>query len=355
MTQKKSVLVAASGGVDSSFALFKLQQQGYHVHAVHLRLVPSKFFSQQKSNPQLEGLQKVCEKLKIPLHIENHSEFFFEKIIQPFVQEYKNGFTPNPCTLCNRQIKWTAFKEIADRYGLQKIATGHYSKVIYNNQSGRYELFRDPNHPKDQTYMLWRLNQDDLKRSIFPLQGHPKEEIVSMMASSGLDYEVPQESQDICFIPDDNYVDFFLQNQLLEEKQGDIVDQSGKKLGEHYGYWKYTIGQRRGLGIAHPFPLYVTRINAKENLVIVGPREKLDQRVIQAKDCNFIKYKELPDKLKVVVKSRYHQQDRYGYARQIEGNRIQVDLEEPITAVAPGQSLVLYEDNSLVAGGVIYT
>jgi tRNA-specific 2-thiouridylase len=345
MDPASHVLIAVSGGVDSTAAMLLLLRQGYRVTALHMLL-------QDQSGLAEEGLPRICRKLEVPLVIADYHQAFRQTIIDNFARQYLSGRTPNPCTQCNKEIKWHFLTEKARELQADYIATGHYATIRYNSTLQRHEILRRPDQAKDQSYMLWRLDQGDLARTLFPLGDKRKSDIISLVQQSGLMHSPPPESQDICFVPEGNYKKFLTKNNYVREQKGNILDAEGKIIGEHSGIWNYTIGQRRGLGIAAPEPLYVTEIRPQSNEIVVGQRQNLFVDSLQISGVNYIKYPKLDHKLKVSAKTRYRQNDTEAWLIPTESG-VRVDFVEPVSAVTPGQSFVAYEQNSLVLGGII--
>lgn len=345
MAPSPHVIVAVSGGVDSTATMFLLRQQGYRVTALHMLL-------QDQNTSQEETLSQICQKLDIPLVIADYHSIFRQTIIENFARQYLTGRTPNPCTQCNKEIKWRFLTEKAQELGADYIATGHYATTRFNSELQRYEILHLPDQAKDQSYMLWRLSQDDLARTIFPLGDKQKSDMVRLVQQNGLMENPPQESQDICFVLDGDYKKFLKENNYAREQKGNIIDKHGHKIGEHNGIWNYTIGQRRGLGIAASEPLYVTEIRPNNNEIVAAPRQDLFVQSIHISQVNYIKYPKLEGELLVRAKTRYRQEDNE--ARLIpDTDGVRVDFVEPVSAVTPGQSLVAYEKNSIVLGGII--
>jgi tRNA-specific 2-thiouridylase len=356
----KKIAVALSGGVDSSFALLKLKEEGHEVTGFTLKThcfaddaAKKNIYKACTSLESVALISNLCEKMDIPYHIIQAEDIFGEAVIKNFISTYIDGKTPNPCVLCNKHVKWGFLRNKIREYGLEYLATGHYAKIFHNPQSDRYELIRDAGNIKDQTYMLWQLSQDELKHTFFPLQNFKKEEVRSLMQKYSLEISQKSDSQGICFVENRDYAAFIQSHAQMQQKTGEILDFEGKNLGTHQGYWNFTIGQRRGLGIAAAQPLYVLEILPVENRVIVGPWEKLFKNVVFANQVNFVKYPSLDKPLPVIAKVRYSQRDSAGILEQLDTDTIKVTFTDPKAEIAPGQSLVAYENDSLVAGGII--
>lgn len=360
MSNKGKVLVAMSGGLDSSVVALMLHREGYEVIGVTMKTWD---YATAGGNTRTTGccsLDDINDARQLAVDhgfphiiIDIRSEFG-DHIIDNFVDEYIAGRTPNPCVLCNTHIKWDALLRRADQLGCQFIATGHYAQVRLEN--GRYIIHKGLDESKDQSYVLWGLSQKNLARTIFPLGRYHKTEIRQMALDSG--YEAiarKSESYEICFIPDNDYRGFLKRKVPgLEERVagGQFVDSAGKVLGTHKGYPFYTIGQRKGLEIALGEPMYVTAILPDINTVVLGTEKELLKTEMTVRDVNFIKYPEIDGEMEVMVKVRYKHAGSKAWIKQ-DGNRVTARFLEEVSAIAPGQSAVFYEGNDVVAGGFI--
>lgn len=358
--KNKKVLVAMSGGIDSSMSALLLKKAGYDLVGITMKTwdyESSKVNGKETGCCSLDSINDariVAVKLGFPHYVLDIREEFTDKIINNFVEEYLAGRTPNPCVLCNTHIKWDALLKRADMIGCDYIATGHYAKIRLEN--GRYVLSRGRDTNKDQTYVLWGLTQDVLARTIFPLSTYTKQEVREMAKKEGFDYLVKKsESYDICFIPDNDYRKF-LNNRIpeLPEKigEGNFI-YHGQIVGKHKGYPYYTIGQRKGLEVALGHPIYVKKIIPEKNEIILGDKEELAQQIIKVRNYNIIKYDRLPDNFQAVVKIRYKDPGKLATLQVIDKDYIEIVFHEPVYAVAPGQSAVFYEGDDLVGGGFI--
>ncbi len=355
--------MAMSGGVDSSAAAVKLLQQGYNVIGVTMKLwdyenvkpeeIPEKGCC---SLSAAQDAESVCRKFGIPFHYFDFSPKFRRNVINNFIHEYKEGKTPNPCIICNAKIKWEALLEKTAELGAHYMATGHYAGVRFNAQSGRYELFKSKDSAKDQSYALWGLTQESLSRTLFPLTDMSKPQVRQLAAENGIITAHKPESQEICFIPDNNYHRFLKENIKNLEKTvagGPIKDLDGNILGKHKGYPFYTIGQRRGLGMGFGKPVYVVKIDALTNTVYIGDKKDLLAKGLKATGLNLIKYAKLEEPLAATVKIRYNDQGRSGTVIQKDEKNFEVIFDEPAEAVTPGQSVVFYVGDEVIGGGII--
>jgi tRNA-specific 2-thiouridylase len=358
--KNKKVLVAMSGGIDSSISALLLKKQGYDLIGITMKTwdyESSKVNGKETGCCSLDSINDarvVAVKLGFPHYVLDIREEFTETIINNFVEEYLLGRTPNPCVLCNTHIKWDALLKRADMLGCDYIATGHYSKIRY--ESGRYIISKGLDVQKDQTYVLWGLTQDVLARTIFPLSEYTKVQVREIAVKEGFDYLAKKsESYDICFIPDNDY------RKFLMNKVPDAIEKIGegnfiyhnKIVGKHKGYPFYTIGQRKGLEVALGNPVYVKEIIPERNEVILADKEELAQQIIKVRDYNLIKYEKLPDNFQALVKIRYKDPGKMATIHTLNDKHLEIVFHEPVYAVAPGQSAVFYEGGDLVGGGFI--
>ncbi len=361
--QKPLVAVAMSGGVDSSVTAALLLERGYRVVGLTMKLwdyerVGGNVHRESSccSLDDIEDARAVAHQLGIPHYVVDIQEEFARTVIRNFEEEYLRGRTPNPCVLCNLHAKWRVLLRKALSIGAEYFATGHYARVIYDADSRRYLLLRATDRSKDQSYALWALRQDQLRYTILPLGELSKHEVRATAQRLGLRIARKAESQEICFIPDNDY------RRYLQERfgpgvlrEGEIVDTSGRVLGKHSGYPGFTIGQRRGLGIAVGKPMYVVDIRPELNQVVVGEREELFSRGLVAELVNWIAVERLEDPMQVWVKIRYRDRGSWATIRPHEDDprRVVVQFEEPQPAVTPGQSVVFYDEDVVVGGGII--
>jgi len=358
--QKERVLLAMSGGLDSSVAAILLLEQGYDL--VGVTMVVWDYESAGGVAPEsgccnLEAIndaRKVAVNLGFPHYVLDLKEKFEEKIISNFISEYLAARTPNPCVLCNKLMKWSDLLQKADELDCQYIATGHYARIVFEN--GRYFLRKGLDSNKDQSYVLWALSQEHLSRTLLPLGTYEKSKIREIAVQHKLEKIAKKsESYEICFIPDDDYRGFLKRHTRgLEEKVegGNFVDTEGKILGKHHGYPFYTIGQRKGLGIALGHPLYVARIDAEKNLVVLAEREKLLTNELYADRINLMKYADFETMEHILCRIRYRDKGMMATVTKA-GDELHVVFHEPVAAVTPGQSVVLYQDEDVIGGGFI--
>lgn len=356
----KKVLIAMSGGIDSTVAAMLLQEQGYELVGVTYRTFDSisqGCMEKEKGCCSVDSLfeaKRMAQALGFEHHILDIRKEFRDSVIQNFIDEYLQGRTPNPCVICNSVIKWGRLLQTADEMGCSHIATGHYARI--GRENNRYFLRKGADEAKDQTYFLWMLTQDNLARTLFPLGNLTKPEVRKIAFEHGHEkLSQKSESQEICFIPDNNYRTF-LREQVEHYDDiygpGNFVDTTGKILGQHKGFPNYTIGQRKGLGIALGQPMFVVAINARENKVVLGSKEELQGHTCYISRINRMKYAHIPDGLKVTAKIRYRNQ---GWPASLfeEGEHIRVVFQQPVDSITPGQSAVFYEDTDVIGGGII--
>lgn len=353
---KKRVAVAMSGGVDSSVAAALLLEQGYEVIGITMDLGHNDSDDSGGccSLAAVHDARRVAAKLNIPFYVMNLRNEFNEKVIQYFTEEYLQGRTPNPCIACNRYIKFDAFLARAEELDVGYIATGHYVKIKYDQEEKRYMLYRADDMSKDQSYVLFRLTQQQLSQTIFPLGAYEKTQIRQKAAELGLAVADKPESQEICFVPDDNYKNF-LQDRVSpgKIKPGPFLNTKGEVVGTHQGIAYYTVGQRKGLGLALGYPVYVVSIDPEKNAVIIGENEEVFQRELWAKDNNFIAVEELTEPIEVEAKIRYNANPAPACIYPGENGYVRVCFTEKQRAITPGQAVVYYQGDLVIGGGTI--
>jgi len=353
------VVVAMSGGVDSSVAAVLLAEAGYEAIGATMQIWPAGLPGSQAENgccslAAVEDARRVAAALGIPYYVLSLQESFTTEVIKPFARAYLRGVTPNPCLACNSRVKFGALLDKARALGATRLATGHYARSGFDPIRGRYLLRRGVDQGKDQSYALYGLSQEQLAASLFPLGGLRKEEVRALARRRKLPVAEKEESQEICFIPDHDYAGFLCAYHGRPLSPGTIVDRAGRVLGAHQGVARYTVGQRRGLGIAAPEPLYVVEIRPDSNEVIVGPEDDLYTAELAAEDVNWIALAPpLPESIEVEAKIRYSATPAAAVVHPREGNRAAVHFARPQRAVAPGQAVVFYQGDEVVGGGTI--
>lgn len=362
MSVKKRIVVAMSGGVDSSVAAAMLATEGHEVIGITIKTYAYEDVGGNNGNESsccsLDGIndaRAVAAQFGFPHYVLDFSEPFADAVIEDFVAEYMRGRTPNPCVICNRKIKWEELIRKADALGADYVATGHYAGLRRIPETGRYVVSRGRDSGKDQSYALWALTQESLARTLFPLGAYTKPEVRALGTRLGLAVAGKGESFEICFIPDNNY-ERFLKERIpgLEQKvAGGEIIRDGRVVGQHRGFPFYTIGQRRGIGVAVGEPIYVTGIDPGNNRVEIGNEKTLYRSGLIARDLNMMKYERCPSGLRVNVRIRYKDEGGVGSAEQLPEGKLRVVFDEPRRAITPGQSAVLYEGDDLVGGGVI--
>ena len=345
----KSVIVGMSGGVDSSASAALLKSQGYEVVGVTLKLWESEQTDGCCSFSAAEDAKRVADALGIKHHVFDFQKEFKQSVVDYFIGEYKAGRTPNPCVMCNKHIKFALLLQKADELGIDYIATGHYAKI--EEKDGRFLLMRPEDRKKDQTYFLYNMTQEQLARTLFPLYGVTKDDTRQIAEESGLDVHSKKDSQDICFIPDGDYVKF-ITGYSGAMPEGNFVDAEGKVLGRHKGIMNYTIGQRKGLGIALNRPMYVTGINPAENTVVLGENGSQLKSELYAHSVNLIAFDGIDKPFECTAKIRYNAPDVPCKVYPDERG-FRVVFDTPQKSVTPGQMVVLYDDNTVIGGGII--
>ena len=347
----KKVLLGMSGGVDSSVSAVLLKKQGYEVVGTTLELFAGS--SCCNINTYLDA-KKVCKEIGIPHFTFDYKEDFKKYVIDDFINCYSNCKTPNPCIECNKYLKFGLLYDKAKEFGCDYIASGHYAKTEYSEKYGKWVLKKSNAGKKDQSYVLWSIPKELLEHIIFPLGNfESKDEIRKIAKEHNLKVASKPDSEDICFIPDGNYKKFLENNSNIKPKEGNIVNIDGNVLGKHTGLYNYTIGQRKGLGISNPVPLFVLGFNKEKNEVIVGEEDKLYKKELVVNDINLLLFDKINNWLEVDVKTRYSSKFAKAKIKQKDNNTIEVIFEEAQRAITPGQSAVFYLDDIVVGGGKI--
>jgi len=343
----KRVLVAMSGGVDSSVAALLLKEQGYEVVGVHMKL--------WDYADTTDDCRMVCDAIDAPLYVLDMPVQFKEKVIDNFVSEYKAGRTPNPCVKCNSEVRWPTFLRKAMEIGCDYIATGHYA-FVERSANGRFLIRKGIDETRDQSYVLWGLTQEALSKTLMPLGSLRKSEVRQIARKYNLRTADRKESREICFVADDDYRRFVREWEAkrgVQPTQGDIVLEDGTVVGKHNGTAFYTIGQRRGLGIAHPTPLYVQRIDVENNRVIVGENDALFKSELIAEDMNWVSMEPTDKPFEAHVKIRYLHPPAPATVTCLTDTSVQVIFKEKQRAITPGQSVVFYDGDIVLGGGII--
>lgn len=367
--KNRTVAVAMSGGVDSSTVAALLKDDGYELIGLTLQLWNQRRLSGKEGMPeQVQGrccslddvydARRVAESLGIPYYVVNQQERFEKDVVRPFVSEYLSGRTPIPCSLCNNHLKFDQLLVTARQIGADRIATGHYARNEFDSERNRWILKRPLDHAKDQTYFLFGLTQEQLSRTLFPLGTYTKPQVRDLAREHGLALAEKPDSQEICFIPGGDYkkfIDAYLEEQeeTLPNTAGQMVSTSGEVLGSHDGIHNFTIGQRKGLGLSSPTPLYVIQIDSSSHEVTVGGEPELLSAELLAKGLNWISIPQLQGSMRVTVKIRHRHEPAAATISMVDEETVRAVFDEPQRAVTPGQSAVFYSGDEVVGGGWI--
>jgi len=340
-----------SGGVDSSVAAAILKEAGYEVIGATMKVWPKELCGQEKekaccSLKDIEDARKVSRVLGIRHYVLNLEMDFRKYVIEYFADEYLSARTPNPCIVCNEKIKFGSLLKKAENLECNFIATGHYARI---DRNGSYRLMEARDKAKDQSYVLFCLKKSRLKKILLPIGELNKNDVRSKAKELGLCVYDKPDSQEICFVPDNNYPDFIKKYRNIKTRKGDIINKSGKTLGHHMGFWNFTIGQRRGLGIAAKNPLYVIEIRPEDNVIVAGESDSVKGRRFLAKNVNWL-IRDIKKETELKVKIRYNHKKSLASIKDLGGNKVEVEFKEPQNAITPGQAAVFY-DGEYVAGG----
>jgi tRNA-uridine 2-sulfurtransferase len=355
--RKTRVIVGMSGGVDSSAAAALLLEQGYEVVGITLKLWPQDCVSRAEDKccgPQaVMDARAVCHKLGIPYYLIDEADAFQKQVIAYFAEEYKAGRTPNPCVMCNEKLKFGALLDRARQLGAQCVATGHFARLEKSADGRRTLLKKGRDARKDQSYFLFSLRQNQLERALFPLGEKTKQDTREVARACQLKTADKQESMEICFVPDKDYGKFLSASKLVQRHRGDIIDTRGQVLGQHDGIEFFTIGQRKGLGISSPKPLYVLELDAARNRVVVGDDSALERERFEVERCNWIAFDSPPEEMEVSAKIRYNHPGTPATVRPRPDGGAAVTLHQSQRAITPGQACVFYDGDVVVGGGWI--
>jgi tRNA-uridine 2-sulfurtransferase len=358
-----------SGGVDSSTVAAMLRAEGHNVIGLTMQLWNQRRMAGHAGMPEtvtgrccslddVYDARRVAEHIGIPYYVVNHEERFERDVVRPFVAEYLSGRTPIPCSLCNNHLKFDQLLVVAQQIGADSVATGHYARVEYDEARGRWLLKRPADRSKDQTYFLFGLTQEQLSRTLFPLGGMTKPEVREVARTHGLALAEKPDSQEICFVPGGDYkqfIDAYLaeSGEALPDTAGELVTAGGEVIGEHSGIHNFTVGQRKGLGVATGSPLYVIQINGAEKQVVVGGSEDLYKHTLIARRVNFISVGDVDGRLRVSVKIRHRHEPAGATLERIATDEVLIRFDEAQRAITPGQAAVFYDGDTVVGGGWI--
>ncbi len=352
----KKALIAMSGGVDSSVASLLIKEAGYEATGITMKLyggeLPENSTNTCCSEDDIADARAVCNKLKIPYYVFNFTDCFNEQVISRFIEAYENGSTPNPCIDCNRYIKFDRLMKRMEELKMDFVVTGHYARIEYSEKLGRYVLKKALDNTKDQSYVLYSLTQYQLSHTLFPLGSMNKTEVRKIAEENGFINAKKHDSQDICFVPDGKYAEFIERYTGKTYENGDFVDKDGNILGEHKGIIRYTIGQRKGLGLALPAPMYVFKKDLENNKVILGSNDDLFTSELYADNINLITTDRITEPIRIKAKVRYNQKEQPATAEQI-GGKLHIVFDEPQRAICKGQAVVMYDGDTVVGGGTI--
>src|SRR5438876_10491481 len=369
MLTNETIAVAMSGGVDSSTVAAMLRAEGHNLVGLTAQLwnqrrlagkpgMPEQVHGRCCSIDDVYDARRVAQDLGIPYYVVNHEERFEQDVVRPFVEEYLSGRTPIPCSLCNNHLKFDQLLIVAQQIGADAVATGHYARVEFDQQRGRWLLKRPADRSKDQTYFLFGLTQEQLSRTLFPLGGMTKPEVRELARKHGLALAEKPDSQEICFVPGGdykNFIDAYLaeQGDSLPDTSGELVTTDGEAIGQHSGIHNFTVGQRKGLGVATGSPLYVIQIKGDSRQVVVGDQENLYSKTLTVRRTNLISVDDVREPIRVVVKIRHRHEPAAAVIEKTGTDEVSATFDEPQRAITPGQAAVFYQDDVVVGGGWI--
>lgn len=354
----KKAIIAMSGGVDSSVAALLAKDMGMECIGATMKLFSNEDAGVPRAHSccsleDVEDARSVAYAIGIPYYVFQFTSRFHEDVIEPFIHAYENGMTPNPCIDCNKHLKFDKMLQRAREIGYDYVITGHYSQIEYDENRGRYLLRKAVDSTKDQSYVLYAMTQDQLAHTLFPLGGMTKQAVREIAAEHDFINAKKHDSQDICFVQNGSYADFIEQYTGKKYPEGDFLDKQGNVLGRHKGIIRYTIGQRKGLGLALPQPMYVCEINVQENTVVLGLEEDLLSTEVTIHNINLISTDNLYEPIQCRARTRYNSVEQPAEAVQIDEDTIKITFREPQRAVTKGQAAVLYDGDLVIGGGTI--
>ncbi len=353
----RKALIAMSGGVDSSVAAFLTKEKGFECMGVTMKLFHNDEVDIRENTccslEDVEDARSVAYRLGMPYYVFNFSDRFKEDVIDKFVESYENGRTPNPCIDCNRYLKFDKLFSRAKELGYDYVVTGHYARIAFDEKTGRYLLKKAVDLNKDQSYVLYSMTQEQLAHVMFPLGEMSKPEARKIAEENGFVNAKKHDSQDICFVVNGKYSDFIENYTGKTFPVGDFVDKNGNFMGRHKGIIRYTVGQRKGLGLALDHPMYVVEVNPKDNVVVLGENEDLFSTSVTAKRINLVSVDRLYEPVRVKAKVRYRQAEQWATAVQTDEDTLKIEFDEPQRAITKGQAVVMYDGDIVVGGGTI--